>query len=180
MRNIIRDLLDFSHINKATEEFEQVDLNAIVNDVKSDLELLIFQKQAVINTDQLPTIEAIPIQMNQLIYNLLNNAMKFTKEDVQPVINIACRQIPKEELPSGLSNSKNYFEIIIKDNGIGFDPRFAEKIFNMFQRLSKSYSGTGIGLAICKKIADNHKGSIAAHSEPGQGATFTIVLPQKQ
>ncbi len=178
MRNIIKDLLDFSHINQMKDEFEKVDLNTIIEDVKSDLELLIQQKQAVINIDQLPVIQAIPVQMNQLFYNLVNNALKFTAEGIYPVIDITVKELSKDEIPDQLERSKKYFQVKVQDNGIGFNQGYADKIFNMFQRLSKSYAGTGIGLAICKKIAESHKGTISASSQPGQGATFIITLPE--
>lgn len=184
MRNIIKDLLDFSHLNKSKEHFVNVNLNQILENVKLDLELVIAQKGAVIEAGLLPDVEAIPIQMNQLFYNLINNAIKFTREDKNPHIKIDVKKLTKENINSmpGLDAQNKYYEIKFTDNGIGFDQEYAEQIFIMFQRLNaqSAYNGTGIGLALCKKIVENHTGIIYASSKPGEGAVFTVILPQMQ
>jgi signal transduction histidine kinase len=178
MKKIIGDLLDFSHLNRDESQMEKVDLNRILEDVKTDLELLIQQKEAVIRIDKLPVIDAIPVQMTQLFYNLMNNALKFSVEGVAPVISVTI----DNDSAGGPSRdqTKNYLTIRFADNGIGFEQEYANRIFTMFQRLSSGYAGTGIGLALCKKIVENHKGSIQAQSQPGKGASFKIVLPFRQ
>jgi PAS domain S-box-containing protein len=184
MRNIIKDILNFSHLNKEKDQFERTDLNKILYSVKSDLELVIAQKGALIHSDSLPVIEALPVQMNQLFYNLINNALKFSIPGQPPVVTISSRALDKKEALafSGFNSSLNYIQINFSDNGIGFDQKYAQHIFTMFQRLNDrgSYSGTGIGLALCKKIADNHKGYIDGQSKPDEGATFRVLLPTSQ
>jgi light-regulated signal transduction histidine kinase (bacteriophytochrome) len=171
MRKIIDDLLAYAKLNADKTQFKKTDLNEILKTVINDLELLINQKKATVHTAELPVIECIPIQMNQLFYNLLNNALKFSSAERLPHIDIAFKK-----------TDVNEFEIIIKDNGIGFDQDYALQIFDMFQRLNSSvqYSGTGIGLALCKRITQNHKGAIAAVSEINKGTQFTIRLPYRQ
>jgi light-regulated signal transduction histidine kinase (bacteriophytochrome) len=184
MKNIITDILNFSHLNKVKGGYESVDLNKTINGVKNDLELIITQKNAVINAVTLPVIEAIPVQMNQLFYNLINNALKFSVPERAPVININMAKATPEDLTSLLPVNQNadYLKITVADNGIGFDQKYADQIFTMFQRLNdrQAYSGTGIGLALCKKIVENHHGAISAQSVAGAGATFIIILPTKQ
>lgn len=181
MRTIIKDLLDFSHLNNPRELFTQVDLNKILESVKTDLELLIQQKDAIITSIPLPEIEAIPVQMNQLFYNLINNALKFSHPERKPTIEISLMPVNSRD-PQYNKGYDEYFQITVKDNGIGFEQLFAERIFVMFQQLNekKMYGGTGIGLALCKKIVENHKGQITASSQPGEGAVFTILLPRSQ
>lgn len=181
MSVLIEDLLNFSRINKTDEKFEVVDLNKVLENVVNDFEVLINQKNATIIKSLMPRLKAIPIQMNQLFFNLIGNALKFS--DVDPVIEISARQLPREELkayPLLHSSNRNYVELIFKDNGIGFDQTHAEQIFTIFQRLNdkNKYSGTGIGLAVCKKIVENHNGVIKAEGKRGVGAKFTIVLPE--
>jgi two-component system CheB/CheR fusion protein len=163
--------------------FKLTDLNQVVENVKTDLELLINQKKATISADPLPVIEAIPVQMNQLFYNLLNNALKFSSPERQSIIRIFVSKTDGEDiLNQYVDKTLDYFEITIQDNGIGFEQEYAERIFVMFQQLhtKQMYGGTGIGLAICKKIAENHKGQIRAYSQQGEGAVFKIILPQSQ
>jgi PAS domain S-box-containing protein len=184
MIRLVRDVLSYSQLSKEGKEFSRVNLNDVVEVIKSDYELLIEQKGAKIVHDELPVIEAIPLQMSQLLGNIISNALKFTKEDVPPVITIHCSLINKDENQVLLREDKDglYYKIEIKDNGIGFEQEYADKIFNIFQRLhgKAEYSGTGIGLAMCKKIAQNHHGEIYATSRAGEGASFTIILPEKQ
>lgn len=183
MAKFLNDLLNFTGLHEK-QHFEVVDLNKIVNDILVDLELLISQKKASIEKDELPKLKAIPIQMQQLFYNLINNALKFSKKDVAPRITITSRQLLEEELPKypQLHQYKKYYEIIVKDNGIGFEQQYAEKIFNIFQRLHTrtEFAGTGIGLSLVKKVVTNHKGEISVVSTPGEGAAFQVILPSLQ
>lgn len=180
MKAVLNDVLNFASLSKE-EQFESVDLNEVLAAVKFDVELLIAEKGAMIYAEELPTITAISPQMHQLFYNLVNNALKYAKADEPPVINISCKTLPAsaiKRLPH-LDPTRHYYEITVQDNGIGFDQENAQKIFEMFQRLHSKheYEGTGIGLALCKKIVLGHDGQITAEGKPGQGATFKIFLP---
>jgi PAS domain S-box-containing protein len=184
MSELIQDVLDFSRIEPHTRNFVSVDLNIIVQQLIVDLELHIKDKQASIEVSTLPVIEAVSIQMNQLFFNMLSNALKFTRENIAPVIRISARKLDPHDLAKypSLITGKIYWELIIEDNGIGFDQNFAENIFIIFQRLHTrdAYEGTGIGLAICRKIVFNHNGAISALGREGIGATFHIILPERQ
>jgi len=177
-------LLDYSSLSRANSRFEKVDLNAILLSVLSDYELLVNQKNAIIKTDVLPAIEAIPLQINQLFFNLIGNALKFTKKDVQIKISINAEKLNNEKKNSfpQLQKHKEYLEIAIQDNGIGFNQEYASKIFTIFQRLNdrSMYGGYGIGLALCKKVVDSHSGIIYAEGKPKEGAKFIIILPYLQ
>lgn len=180
MSLLIKDLLEFSRVNAEGELFTTVSLDTIVASVEQDFELLIQQKQAVIVKDVLPSITAIPLQMNQLFYNLLGNALKFTAPGEAPQVTITSQPatpalLATHEMPSG----KSYYHITIADQGIGFDSFLKEKIFTIFQRLNTrdQYEGTGIGLALCRKIVLSHGGFIWAEGESGQGAKFHLLLP---
>jgi hypothetical protein len=167
MQALIRDVLTYSELSRQAPEFVPVDLNTIIEDAVREFELLIEQKSATVQIQALPTIDAIPLQMTQLFGNLLSNALKYTRAGIPPVISISC--IAED----------HSFHIEVKDNGIGFSQQYAEQIFNIFKRLHRKeqYSGTGIGLAMCKKIIENHGGRISAASAPGEGASFHIFLP---
>lgn len=184
MKVLIDNLLEFSKANRSLQNFARVELQDVVDDVLSDLDLKIEETGTqVVITSPLPKIEAIYSEMKQLFSNVMSNAIKFRKQDVQPVITINAHKATKpEKLHYELKQSETYFVVDIKDNGIGFDQEYAEKIFQIFHRLhgKSEYPGSGIGLAICKRIIDNHHGTISAISAALQGATFTIVLPQKQ
>lgn len=185
MNTLIQDLLDFSKLSQNLEQYVSVDLDILMQNIKIDLELLIEQKNATITIPHLPCIEAIPLQMQQLFYNLLSNALKFSKEDRLPVIELTCEALSNEtvqELYPNLDKNLSYYCIAVKDNGIGFDQKYANKIFDIFQRLNDfyTYGGTGIGLSLCKKIMMNHHGIIFAESVENEGATFYIIIPQKQ
>lgn len=177
----LKDLLNFNSVNK-DEQYSSVDLNEVVGMAESDLELVIAQKMAVVSYSSLPVVRAIPVQMHQLFYNLLNNALKFSQGENTPVVDIKANALSSQIVQQyhHLDGSKKYVEIVVKDNGIGFDQQNAEKIFNMFQRLHdrKIFGGTGIGLALCKKVVLNHGGKIWASSAPGRGASFHIILPR--
>jgi len=181
MSSLIKDILSFSSLKKQ-RDYVPVDLNAIVQGVLHDLDLLIAQKNASVQTSILPTIEAIPLQMTQLFYNLINNSLKFSKEEAPPVIHISCKLIGENEKPSSLIKHTRYYEILLKDNGIGFNMEYAEQIFGLFKRLNhvQLYSGSGIGLALCRKVVENHKGLIRAEGKEKDGAQFHIYLPERQ
>jgi two-component system CheB/CheR fusion protein len=179
MQGLIQDVLNFSRISKAEEAFEETDLDRILKTIETDFELIIREKGAIINHSTLPTIRGIPMQLSQLFSNIIGNALKYNEQ--KPVIHISSRRLTAEEVKnySRLNGHSSYFELKFSDNGIGFEPQFKEQIFNVFQRLHgrQEYSGTGIGLALCKKIVENHQGIIYANAQPGQGAVFTVVLP---
>ena len=167
MQTLINDLLTFSRVTTKAQPFVRIDLNRVAGDVLHDLEGSIHETQAQIIVGDLPTIDADPLQMRQLFQNLLSNAIKFHQPGVPPQIRV-----------SG-SVDRHRAEIVVEDNGIGFDEKYSDKIFTMFERLHgrQSYEGTGIGLAICRKIALRHNGDIVARSAPGEGATFIVTLP---
>jgi light-regulated signal transduction histidine kinase (bacteriophytochrome) len=183
MRRLIDNLLEFSRTSRVSEPFAQTDLNEIINQVKAELELKIEETNAEIIAEGLPVIDAIQSQMHQLFTNLFTNAIKFKKPESSPVIKITGRKLDAgENSRYHFENEQDAYEIVVKDNGIGFEQEFAEKIFQIFQRLhgKAEYPGSGIGLAICKKIVENHNGHITAESNPGNGAAFHIVIPAKQ
>jgi PAS domain S-box-containing protein len=170
MRTLINDLLAFSRVTSMAKPFAMVNLNLIVKEVLSDLEARIQQTKGIVEVCDLPTIDADPMQIYQLLQNLIGNGLKFHAPGVAPVIKI-----------SGKNGGPNY-QLSVTDNGIGFDEKYLDRIFTVFQRLHgrKEYEGTGIGLAICRKIAERHGGQIIARSAPGAGSTFTVTLPLKQ
>ncbi len=181
MRTIIDDLLQYSHQTREDQEFIQTDINGIIQQVESDLELIIQQKQATIILSEIPQIKSVPAQINQLFYNLLSNALKFSKPGIAAVINISAALLTNEKKATfaQLNQEKNYTHITVSDNGIGFEQQYAEQIFSLFKRLHgrSEYEGTGIGLGLCKKIVLNHEGIIFAESVPDEGTSFHIILP---
>ncbi|WP_247235217.1 PAS domain-containing protein [Telluribacter sp. SYSU D00476] len=183
MSAALKDVLNYASLNKE-EQPEQVDLNEVLETVQTDLEVVISEKQASISVAVLPTIRAVPRQMHQLFYNLLNNALKFSKPDAQPMITITSQKAHPSQVweQPDLDNSKDYYEIAVSDNGIGFDQDYENKIFLMFQRLHSkdAYAGTGIGLALAKKVALRHGGKIWAESREGEGAVFKVLLPANE
>ncbi|MCF0057109.1 chemotaxis protein CheB [Dyadobacter sp. CY356] len=184
MSSLIQDLLNYSYLINHDILFAPTDLDEILKDVLNDFELMIDQKNAKITSDMLPIIEAIPLQMNQLFYNLIGNALKFSKEDVSPIIHISIHSLTEKETAKhpALNSKVKYCEIIFKDNGIGFDQKYGEQIFTIFQRLNQpaKYQGTGIGLALTKKIIENHHGKIFVEAKENAGAAFHIILPIQQ
>jgi len=183
MRTLINDLLEFSRISKTGQPFEKVNLDMILRQVKTDLELTIEETGTVIKSQQLPAVDAVSTQMKQLFTNLITNAIKFHKPDVSPVINIEASLLSESEKQRHeLEINTDYYKIQISDNGIGFESEYATRIFQVFQRLHgrSEYPGTGIGLAICKKILEYHRGIIFAENIPETGARFTIILPNRQ
>jgi PAS domain S-box-containing protein len=179
MLTLIRDVLAFSQLSKGKQEFAQIDLNETLEAVRNDFELYIEEKQATILSERLPVVPGIPVQIGQLFGNLISNALKFTSEK-KPVINVKVSEIKSENLNERIPlKGGNYYHISFIDNGIGFNQSNSEQIFDIFQRLhgKNEYDGTGIGLAMCKKICQNHSGYIYAESVLGRGATFHVFLP---
>jgi PAS domain S-box-containing protein len=184
MRILIDNLLDFSRANRRSHTFDEVNIKTILDAVISELELKIEETKANINfSGSFPTIEAVTSEMAQLFSNILSNAIKFRKSQGTVEIEVRASKLSKtEKHVLGLSAGQNFHKIEVQDNGIGFEPEYSEKIFQIFQRLNgkSEYPGSGIGLAICKKIVEKHNGLIFAKSQPEQGATFTVILPEKQ
>jgi signal transduction histidine kinase len=177
MSTLIKGVLSYSKLS-GVSTYAPVDLNAVLRNVLDDYELLISQKEAIVNVSQLPVINAIELQIFQLFSNLVNNSLKFSER--QPVIDISSRNVSSIEYEQyNLDTAKQYISIQFKDNGIGFEPQFSEKIFTLFQRLNnkREYEGTGIGLALCKKIVENHNGLIHVASTKGEGSIFNVFLP---
>lgn len=181
MRILIEDLLQYSRTTKTEKVFEETNLNDLLENVKVDLAQIIEEKNAKIQNQSLPELKVIPFQIQQLFNNLINNSLKYSKTDKAPDIKISCKKViaaDEEMIPK--KNKEKFYKITFKDNGIGFEQEYAEKIFVLFNRLhnKNEYAGTGIGLAICKKIVENHRGFIFATAKPNVGATFTIYLPE--
>jgi PAS domain S-box-containing protein len=183
MLRLIRDVLTISQLSKTDQEFKPIDLNFVVEEIKTDYELLIEQKQCEIQVDKLPVIKAIPVQMSQLFTNLVSNALKFSVPERSLCLTIKHSILSSAEVRQyPVAEAIVYSKIEFEDNGIGFSQENASQIFNIFQRLhgKSDYEGTGIGLAMCKKIVENHGGYIFATSTPGEGSTFTVILPHPQ
>lgn len=182
MSNLIRDVLSLSQLSNMVPVFERVDLGQIANETLTELELVIEQKGATINVSGLVSIDAIPLQMSQLFGNLISNALKYSRMGIAPEISITGKILSAGAIKFSPGNHSNWLQVEFKDNGIGFDQQYAEKIFNIFQRLhaKQDFAGTGIGLAICRKIVQNHNGFINAQSVENEGAVFTVTLPMHQ
>lgn len=181
MSKLLKDLLNFSRLHHS-EEITAVDIGEIVSGICEDLELVISQSQAEIRIEnELPTLPGYHAQLKQLFYNLINNSLKFRSPDRLPLIRISSRIVRPDELTqlADLHPDGDYWEVIVGDNGIGFEQKYADQIFTIFQRLhgKSKYEGTGIGLAICRKVVSNHGGTIYALSSPEQGAEFHMLLP---
>jgi light-regulated signal transduction histidine kinase (bacteriophytochrome) len=176
MQSLINDLLNFSRHSVSADDFRRTDLNMIVKEAVAELELEIERSGAVINVEHLPTVNVIPSMIRQVFYNLVCNALKFRKAGTIPVVTISAT---KADGVNGSKRSGGYYAISIKDNGIGFNPKYADEIFMVFKRLHSyhEFEGTGMGLSICKKIMEKHNGYITAKSKPDEGATFTLGLP---
>ena len=182
MQILLHDLLTLSRVTSKAQPFEPIDLREVVKDVISNLEVRIEQTGAQIEVGRLPTIDADAAQMRQLLQNLISNALKFQRDGTRPVVNISAKVLDNTESLTGAMPGEEICQIMVCDNGIGFNEQYLDRIFQVFQRLhSRSeYEGTGIGLAVCRKIADRHGGTISAKSEEGNGATFIVTLPMKQ
>jgi signal transduction histidine kinase len=180
MQALMESVLLYSRISNETATSETVDLNEILQAVKSDLEFPIQESNAHIYADDLPVIKGIRFQLYQLFLNLLSNAIKFVKPGESPEISITTTLLTKELLPAELPlKNQTYYQLSFADKGIGFEQYHAEKIFDVFKRLKikKDPTGTGIGLSIVKKVAFNHQGYVTAESQPEQGAIFHVFLP---
>ncbi len=179
MQTLIKDILTFSKLTNEKSLFEESDLNPLVNEVLEEMNEEIQSKKAKVIVDQLPSINANPGLIKPLFYNLISNSLKYSKKNSDPVIKIRVETSPDTLNIPGEKSENKYCRIFVEDNGIGFDQKYSEQIFGMFKRLhSKSeFEGTGIGLALCKKIVQEHNGYISAKSSPDEGATFIISLP---
>lgn len=180
MSRLIKDLLAFSRVRTKALPFETVQLNIVMAEVLSDLEVLIKRTGGRIEFDELPTIEADPVQMRQLLQNLIGNALKFHQPGVPPVVKVCSRLETSTHLTE--ADSRSICRIEVRDNGIGFEEKYIDRIFAPFQRLHRrdQYEGTGIGLAICRRIVERHGGTITARSEPGKGSLMIVQLPVHQ
>jgi len=195
MQTLINDLLTFSRVISRTQPFASVNLTTVTREVLSDLEIRIEKNNAQVQVGELPTVEADAMQIRQLLQNLIGNALKFQPPGATPMVRIQGQVVVQ---PSGRGNTvfvankstdgsevtlgEEFCELTVQDNGIGFDEKYLDKIFAVFTRLHgrQEYEGTGIGLAVCRRIADRHGGTITARSKPGEGATFIVRLPLKQ
>ena len=181
MRLLIKDLLQFSRTNKSEKVFEMADLNEILEAAKHEIAESITDKSAIIKSEHLPTLKVIPFQIQQMFINLLGNSVKYSKTNVPPEIHIDYRKLSLQQIGQlVLPAKKDFHKFTFSDNGIGFSEEYSQRIFELFSRLHNKdeIAGTGIGLAICKKIVENHKGYILAKGKPGEGAVFEIYLPE--
>jgi PAS domain S-box-containing protein len=182
MQQLIDSLLSYSRVDTANGILVPTDLNELLRQTKENLRELIEENNAVVKAIALPTVRVIPQQFQQLFTNIISNAIKYKKKNVNPVISIEAGIVPASEVETDLpSSAETFWKISIVDNGIGFDAQYSTRIFELFQRLHgrNEYDGTGIGLAICKKIIQSHNGVITTESELGKGATFNIFLPDQ-
>lgn len=183
MSNLIQDLLMYSRITSQPNELKPVALSKVLTDTISDLDPVIQETTATIQHDTMPIVTGDPVELGQLFQNLLSNALKFRRPGVPPVISISCQALTRSELPDVVQLSQSvasrFYQISVADNGIGFEPQNAERIFQMFQRLhpKHAYEGTGLGLAICQRVIENHSGAITAIGKPDEGAVFKVYLP---
>ncbi len=180
MRSLIGNLLNYSQIDAKHEDFEKVDLNSVLSKVKEELSVRITETGATFTIEELPIINGIFYQIEQLFDNLISNSLKYSAQNIKPHITVQSERVYQKQIPETFFKTADFYhKLTFTDNGIGFDEENAEKIFEVFQRLhlQSEYSGTGIGLAICKKIVENHYGYIYATGEPDKGSIFVIYLP---
>ncbi|WP_049721130.1 sensor histidine kinase [Gilvimarinus polysaccharolyticus] len=183
MSHLIDDLLSFSRVTTQQKPFEPVALNSILKSVLDDLEYAIDDTEAVVEVGDLPEIDADKTQISQVFLNLLGNSLKFRRPDVAPIVNVYCEALDAESVPDeDGSEPRDWIRLVVSDNGIGFDTQYNDRVFSLFQRLHgrDQYSGTGIGLALCRKIVERHGGTIVAESEVGVGTQFIITMPTSQ
>ncbi|HLL39011.1 MAG TPA: PAS domain S-box protein, partial [Rubrobacteraceae bacterium] len=183
MQDLIDDLLELSRVTTNAQPFTPVDLNEVTQEVVSDLEARIEQIGGRVEVSRLPIVEADRLQMRQLLQNLISNALKFHREEEEPVVKVYSELLQEwEEEGSGRIADRRAYQIFVEDNGIGFDEKYLERVLAPFQRLHgrDAYEGTGMGMAICRKVVERHNGYITAKSIPGQGATFIVTLPVRQ
>lgn len=186
MSLLIKDLLNYSRLTTQQTPFVPVRLDQLLTDILDDLSVAIAESSAVVEYHDLPVVQGDAAQLHQLFLNLISNALKFHNADASPRIQVTSRQIPVASVPvsalfsaSETDPARLFHEISVTDNGIGFEEKYVERIFQVFQRLhgKAQYPGSGVGLAICRKVVFNHQGGLTAHSRPGEGATFTVYLP---
>jgi signal transduction histidine kinase len=191
MSGLIKDLLDYSRVSTQRSAHESIPLSKLIAEVADDLYVSVQQSGAIINYEHLPVCHGDKAQLRQLFQNLLANAIKFRRPDVPPVIQVSSRKVPAKQLPDSVLatieavehdqtvNRRFYHEISVSDNGIGFDEKYLDRIFQVFQRLhtKSAFPGTGVGLAICRKVIENHGGALSATSQPQVGSTFFVYLP---
>jgi signal transduction histidine kinase len=179
MSAMIEGVLAYSTVSIKEHPFERVNLNKLMEGVENDLELAMIQKEAQIHYSNLPQVSGIPLLLHQLFYNLINNSLKFSNPDVRPIITITSEGAQIDKAEAQYDRGVSYVHIKIQDNGIGFNQAYAEQMFGVFSRLHPKdrYDGTGLGLALCKKIVQRHGGAIWAEGEEGMGACFHVQLP---
>lgn len=183
MSSLIEDLLSYSHVNMHDHNIHEVNLNEIIQLVLTDLEVDIENKKAKITVENLFSIKGRPRQLQQVFHNLIGNSLKYSKEGIEPFIEIRCHELNSHEITHfNVPDNTDFYKISVIDNGIGFEQEYAEHIFSAFTRLhgKNDFNGTGIGLSIVRKVVENHKGFIRAESSPGEGSVFTILLPANQ
>lgn len=182
MQALIKDILLFSKTSLEKHSFVESDLNAILHDVLAEMESVVQEKQAVIETQQLPSLAVNPVLIRPLFFNLIGNALKYSKKDVRPHIRVYAEFSAGQNGATGVEVKHKYCRIYVEDNGIGFDQKYSEQIFGMFKRLHlhSEFEGTGIGLALCKKIVEEHNGFLTARSKVNEGSVFIISLPVNQ
>ena len=182
MKNLIVDILNYSRLSANITRIENIDLNELVNEIIEDFELIISEKKAIIQVNELPKLNAKRGQVRQVFQNIISNALKFSKPGETPLIEIFSKRINNKSFDAEENSTGPFCLISIKDNGIGFDEKYVSNIFDLFERLHSKdkYEGTGIGLAIAKKIIEKHQGLITATSKTGNGAEFKIILPISQ
>jgi PAS domain S-box-containing protein len=191
MQTLINDLLTFSRINRSAQPFMPVDLESVTKEVLVDLEVRIEKSGAKVDVGRLPTIEADPTQLRQLMQNLIGNALKFQPPGSTPMIKVDAQLVTRDQIqedaafpkpPPGAKPDDKFCVLTVQDNGIGFEEQYLEKIFAVFQRLHgrTEFEGTGVGLAVCRRITDRHGGLITAQSKPGEGSIFIVILPIRQ
>jgi PAS domain S-box-containing protein len=183
MQTLINDLLTFSRVTTKARPFAEVDLGQVAREVLSDLEVRLEQVGGRVEIGRLPALEADPLQMRQLLQNLIGNALKFRRPDEPPVVRVSAEAVERADASAAPpARPRAAYRIAVADNGIGFDEKYLDRIFTVFQRLHgrNAYEGNGVGLAVCRRIAERHGGSITAESSPGRGATFYVTLPASQ
>jgi light-regulated signal transduction histidine kinase (bacteriophytochrome) len=182
MQTLINDLLTYARVTTKAQPFVPTDLGVATRDVVADLEVRIEQVRGTVQVGDLPTVDADPVQVRQLMQNLIGNALKYHRPEVPPVVKVYLRPVPATRPAPGDPPQRELCEIAVEDNGIGFDEAYTDRIFTIFQRLHgrNEYEGTGVGLAVCRKISERHGGAITAKSTPGEGSTFLVTLPVRQ
>jgi len=182
MQTLINDLLTYSRVSTKAKPFVPTDLVSVTREVVSDLEARIEQVNGRVEVGELPTVDADPLQVRQLMQNLIGNSLKYRRPDVPPVVRVSSRTLREDSAAPAPRPSRTFCQILVEDNGIGFEEIYSERIFTIFQRLHgrNEYEGTGVGLAVCRKIVERHGGTITARSTLGKGSTFLVTLPVRQ